>query len=112
MHLSIKDVSGYILKNDNGKFLIIDKNNKDTFKYYFLLSRLKSIIASGEGRKEQFINFNNEYEKNKFLSDDESIPDELLYFNELIILIRCIFREGYTIYPQIYLQSVNYELYK
>ena len=97
MYLSIKDVSGYVLRNNNEKCLLIDKYNKDNFKYYFLLSRLKSIVASGKVRKKQFIDFDDEYEKIRFLSDEESIPDELLYFNKLIIVIRCIFREVYTI---------------
>ena len=103
--LSIKGVSGYIFKENDEKFIIINQN-------YLLLTRLKNIVASEYGRKNEFIKFNDRYKKIKYLDDDKSIPDELLYFNEIIIVIKCILKEGYILYPEIYLKNVDYELYK
>ena len=103
--LSIKGVSGYIFKENDEKFIIINQN-------YLLLTRLKNIVASKYGRKNEFIKFNDRYKKIKYLDDDKSIPDELLYFNEIIIVIKCILKEGCILYPEIYLKNVDYELYK
>ena len=110
--LSIKGVSGYIFKENDEKFIIINQNNLESDHYYLLLTRLKNIIASRYGRKGKFIKFNDGYKKIKYLNDDKSIPDELLYFNEIIIVIKYILKEGYILYPGIYLKNVDYELYK
>ena len=112
MYLSIKNVSGYILKENDEKFLFINDDNLKSNKYYLLFSALKNLIANEGDRKGQFISFNDGYKKIEFLSDDDTIPDELLYFNELIVVIKCVFRQEYILYPQVYLESVKYELYK
>ena len=110
--LSVKGVSGYIFKENDEKFLLINQNNLESDHYYLLLTRLKNIIASEYGRKGKFIKLNDGYKKTKYLNDDKSIPDELLYFNEIIIDIKCILKEGYILYLEIYLKNVDYELYK
>ena len=110
--LSIKGVSGYIFKEYDEKFIIINQNNLEADHYYLLLTRLKNIIASEYGRKGEFIKFYDGYKKIKHLNDDKSIPDELLYFNEITIVIKCILKEGYILYPEFYLNNVDYELYK
>ena len=110
--LSIKGISGYIFKENDEKFIITNQNNLESDHYYLLLTRLKNIIAGEYGRKGEFIKFNDGYEKIKYLNDDKSIPDELLYCNEIIIVIKCILKEGYILYPEIYLKNVDYELYK
>ena len=112
LYLSIKGNSGCILKENDENLLIIDYNNLESNHYYLLLSRLRNHIPSEYGRKGQFISFNDDYKKNKFLTDDNSIPDEFLYFNEKIIVIKFIFKQEYILYPQIYLESVDYKLYE
>ena len=112
MYLSISVVSGYISEENGEKCLTINKDSPETSKYDLVFSTLRNLIASAEGRKSQFISFNNGYDKIKFLSDAYLILNELLYFNELIVVIRCVFRQGYIIYPQVYLDNGKYELYK
>ena len=63
-------------------------------------------------KKGEFIDFNYEYKKIKFLSDNDSFPSQLLYFNELIVVTRCVFKLEDILYPQLYLEGGKYGLYK
>ena len=110
--LSIKGVSGYIFKKNDEKFITINQNNLESDHYYLLLTRFKNIIATEYGRKGEFIKFNDGYKKIKYLNNDKCIPDELLYFSKIIIVIKCILKEAYILYTETYLKNVDYELHK
>ena len=100
--LSISNVSRYISEENNEKFLI--NNEKD---FMLILISLKDLIANKEDKN---ISFNDGYEKIKFLSDDSFVLNKLLYFTELIVVIRCVLKQEDLFYPQIYLGYGRYQL--
>ena len=70
-------------------------------------SEIRSEIKTINGRKELF------YEKNyaRIGVDTDDIPwNKQLKFLTLTIIIRCVFREGTILYPQICLDECLYEL--
>ena len=56
------------------------------------------------------INFNEVFNRIKFISDDFLIQDKLIYFPSLTVVIRCIFKKDDMYYPQIYLDDALYQL--
>ena len=55
-------------------------------------------------------NFNDNFNKIKFISDDSLRLDKLIYFPTLTIVIRCVFKKGDLFYPQVYLDDALYHL--
>ena len=95
---------------ENGiKYLKIEKNhcdpvlNKwnqvfDSIKYH-----IKKIIN-------EEVNFNDDFNKIKFISDDSLRLDNLIYFPTLTAVIRCAFKQGDLFYPQVYVDDALYQL--
>ena len=57
---------------------------------------------------------NSEYDKNykkiKFLSDDNIPLNEIIYFPTATIIIRCVFEKNDVFYPQVYLDDCLYQI--
>ena len=51
------------------------------------------------------VNFNDDFNKIKFISDDSLRLDKLIYFPTLTVVIRCVFKQGDLFYPQVYLDD-------
>ena len=96
LYLSINNVSGYISEENGDKCLMINTEDAVSQKYNSVFLALKDLIASKEGKN---INFNDRYHKIKFLSDTDLVLDKLLYFTELTVAIRCVFKKGDIFYP-------------
>ena len=56
------------------------------------------------------VNFNDDFDKIKFISDDSLRLDKLIYFPTLAVVIRCCFKQGDLFYPQVYLDDALYQL--
>ena len=56
------------------------------------------------------VNFNNDFNKIKFASDDSLRLDLLIYFPTLTVVIRCVSKQGDIFYPQVYLDDALYQL--
>ena len=56
------------------------------------------------------VNSDNDFDKIKFATDDSLLLSELIYFPTLIIVIRCVFKQGDLFYPQVYLDDALYQL--
>ena len=56
------------------------------------------------------VNFNDNFNKNKFISDDSLRLDKLIYFPTLAVVIRCVFKKGDLFYPQVYIDDTLYQL--
>ena len=50
------------------------------------------------------VNFNDDFNKIKFISDDFLRQDKLIYFPTLTVALRCIFKKE-DFYPQVYLDK-------
>ena len=51
------------------------------------------------------VNFNDGFNKIKFISDDSVRLDKLIYFPTLTVVIRCVFKKGDLFYPQVSLDD-------
>ena len=107
-YLIIRSASGYFKEENGKKYLILHS----TEKYEEVFSEIKSEIET--------INYGNEmlfedmfYEEDYsriLVNTDDNIPlNKPLKFPTLTIIIRCVFQNGDTLYPQIYLDECLYE---
>ena len=104
LHLSIHFATWCFKEKYGEKYLIIDSIEK----YEEVFSGIKSEIETISGGKELF------YEKNYSrigVNTDDDIPlNKPLKFPTLTIITRCVFQNGETLNPQIYLDQCFYEL--
>ena len=56
------------------------------------------------------VNFNDGFNKIKFISDDSLRLDKLIYFPTLAVVIRCVFKQGDLFHPQVYLDDALHQL--
>ena len=66
LYLSINKASGYVSEENGNKFLTLNKEGPLSKKYNSVFSAIKDFIASKEGKD---INFNDGFDKIKFLSN-------------------------------------------
>ena len=53
---------------------------------------------------------NDDFNKIKFISDDNLRQVKLIFFLSLTVVIRCIFKKDDVLYPQVYLDDALYQL--
>ena len=109
-HLGITRANGYIEEKDSNKYLVFDSTdeNKELLKNY-------NNVFNGIRDKIKEINNNEcDYEKDymkiKFNSDDDLPLNKQLKFHNMIITIRSVFEEDGKLYPQVFLDDTLYEL--
>ena len=56
------------------------------------------------------VNFDSDFDKIRFVTDDLLPLGKLIYFPTLIVVIRCIFKQNEIYYPQVYLDDAWYQL--
>ena len=109
MYLGITRVNGYIEEKDSNKYLVFDSTdeNKELLKKY-------NDVFNGIQDKIKEINNECDYEKDymkiKFDSDDDLPLNKSLKFRLMIITIRHVFEEDDKLYPQVSLDDTLYEL--
>ena len=90
------------------KYLKIEKNhsepvlNKWNQIFYSIKYHIKKI-------SHEEVNFNDDFNKIKFISDNSLRQDKLIYIPTLTVVIRCVFKQG-DLYPQVYLDDALYQL--
>ena len=111
LYLGITHTSGYIEEINVNKYLIFDSTdeNKELIKKYNdVFNGISNEIKTINGGKK------NDYEKNymkiKFNSDDNLLLNKPLKFHLMTITIRSVFEEDGKIYPQVFLDYTLYEL--
>ena len=86
-----------------------DENKELLKKYTDVWNGIKNEIKTINGGKE------NDYEKNymkiKFNSDDDWPLNRPLKFHLITIIIRSVFEEDGKLYPQVFLDDTLYELH-
>ena len=110
LYLFIDHASGYIKEKGVDKYLVFDSTdeNKELLKRYSdafngIRDNIKEII-SGE------CDYENDYMKIKFNSDDNLPLNKPLKFHLMTITIRSILDEDDKLYPQLFLDNALYEL--
>ena len=64
---------------------------------YLIINKVFCSVISNEE-----VNFNDGFNKIKFVSDDSLRLGKLNYFPTLTVVIRCVFKKGDLFYPQVY----------
>ena len=110
LYLRIDHANGYIEEKGVNKYLVFDSTdeNKELLKKYNdvfngIRDKIKEI-SSGE------CDYEKDYMKIKFNSDDNLPLNKPLKFHLMTITIRSVFEEDGKLYPQVFLDDTLYEL--
>ena len=101
MYLLVNHANGYIEEKGVNKYLIFDSTdeNKELLKNTHMFG-MESKIKSINGGKEN--DYEKNYMKNKFNSDDDLPLNKPLKFHNMTIIIRSVFEEDGKLYPQVF----------
>ena len=108
LYLMINRFYGHIEKEN--KYLIItdiSKNSDVLKKYDQVFSGIKYHINKIDGSE---INYDKDYKKIRFLSDDDIPLNIMIYFATVSVIIRCVFEQNAVYYPQVYLDDCLYQV--
>ena len=95
-----------IFKENGTKYLSIHKPENVFKKFEQVFSDIKQNIKKISGEE---VIYNNNFQKTKFSTDDDLPLNELIYFRNLTVVIRCVFKQGGIFYPQVYLDDGLYQ---
>ena len=124
LYLHITHASGYIKEKDVNKYLIFDSiklqlmklhsielhlidKNKDLLKKYNVFNGIRDKIKDINNDD---CDYEKDYIKIKFNSDDNLPLNKPLKFHNMTITIRSVFEEDGKLYPQVFLDDTLYEL--
>ena len=111
LYLRITHANGYIEEINENKYLIFDSTdeNKELLKKYNdVFNGIRDEIKTINGGKEN--DYEKDYMKIKFNSDDDLPLNKPLKFHNMTITIRSVFEEDGKLYPQVFLDNTLYEL--
>ena len=115
LYLIIDKTDEYIEEKNGNKDLTLvstDKNKEVLIKYVELWDKIKNLIECKS--IEKINNKSGEYEKDfmkiKFNSDDSLPLNKVLTFHNMTIIIRLVFQEDGKYYRQVFLDECLYEL--
>ena len=112
MHLLVNHANGYTEKKNGNKYLIfndsVDENKELLKKYADVSNRIKNKIKAINNDEEN--NYEKNYMKTKFNSDDDLPLNKPLKFHIMTIIIRSVFEEDGKLYLQFFLDEAFYEL--
>ena len=110
LYLDITHANGYIEEKDINKYLVFDSTNENKE----LLKKYSDVFNGIRNKIGEINNSNSDYEKEymkiKFNSDDDLRLNKLLKFRLRTITIRHVFEEDCKLYPQVFLDDTLYEL--
>ena len=110
LYLPINHASGYIEEKNGNKYLVFDSadENKEVLKKYNnVWNGIKKKI---KGLSSCECDYEKDYMKIKFNSDDNLPLNKPLKFHNMTITIRSVFEEDGKLYPQVFLDDTLYEL--
>ena len=110
LYLTITHASGYIEEKGVNKYLIfdsIDENKELLKKYNDVFNGIRNKIKKISGDE---CDYEKDYMKIKFNSDDDLPLNKPLKFHAMAIIIRSVFEEDGQLYPQVFLDDALYEL--
>ena len=109
LYLRITDMKGQFKKgkSDNVWYLIIfgDENVLRIFANIW-----KSIRAKLEKNTSGIVQYDKDYMKIKFESNDNLPTDNIINMHQVTIIIRSVFAQNGKFYPQLFLDDALYEL--
>ena len=113
LYLQVNHPNGYLEEKNRNKYLVfndsVDENKELLKKYADVLNGIKNKIKAINDDEEN--NYEKDYMKIKFNSDDDLPLNKLLKFHIITIIIRSVFEEDGKLYPQDVLDDALYELH-
>ena len=85
--------------------MTIDKGDNVLKEYDQVFSEIKHHI-----QRIGNVNYNTDYDKIKFLSEDSLPLSKLISFATLTVIIRCVFKQKGMFYQQVYLENSFYQI--
>ena len=110
LYLRVDHVNGYIEEKGVNKYLVFDSTdeNKELLKKYNdVFNGIRNKIKKISGDE---CDYEKDYMKIKFNSDDNLSLNKPLKFHNMTITIRSIFEEDGKLYPQVFVDDTLYEL--
>ena len=110
LYLGITCVNRYIEEKGIDKYLVFDSTdeNKELLKKYNdVFNGIRDKITEVNSNE---CDYEKDYMKIKFNSDDDLPLNKQLKFHNMIITIRSVFEEDGKLYPQVFLDDTLYEL--
>ena len=110
LYLLVNHANGYIEEKGVNKYLIFDSTdeNKELLKKYNdVFNGIRNKIKKISGDE---CDYEKDYMKIKFNSDDDLPLNKPLKFHNMTIIIRSVFEEDGKIYLQVFLDDTLYEL--
>ena len=110
LYLRVDHVNGYIEEKGVNKYLVFDSTdeNKELLKKYNdVFNGIRNKIKKISGDE---CDYEKDYMKIKFNSDDNLPLNKPLKFHNITITIRSVFEEDGKLYPQVFLDDTLYEL--
>ena len=110
LYLIVANASGYIKEKGVNKYLVFDSTdeNKELLKKYNdVFNGIRNKIKKISGDE---CDYEKDYMKIKFNSDDNLPLKKPLKFHNMAITIRSVFEEDGKLYPQLFLDDTLYEL--
>ena len=111
LYLQVNHASGYIEEKNGNKYLVFDSTdeNKEVLKKHSdVWDGIKNKIKAMNGGEKN--DYEKDYMKIKFNSDDDLPLNKPLKFHNMTITIRSVFEEDGKLYPQVFLDDTLYEL--
>ena len=111
LYLIVHEVDGFIEEKEGGKYLniaLVDSNSEVLKKYAKIWSGIKYQIKKINGSKSG--EYEEDYMKIKFNSDDYLPLNKQLKFINLKIIVRTVFEEDGKYYLQFFLDECLYEV--
>ena len=106
LYLNIYALDGFIEEKDGSKYLnvaLTDYNNNVLKKYSEVWKGIKNqIVKINNGLEGEY---DNDYMKIKFDSDDDLPVNKVMKFYDLTVIIRSVFERDGKYYPQIFLDN-------
>ena len=107
LYLIINRLYGSISEKNGNKFLTIDKGDSTLKTYDQVFSGIKHHIKKIDDSE---VDYNADYDKIKFLSEDFLPLNKLIYFPTLTVVMRSVFKQNGVFYPQVYLDDCLYQI--
>ena len=110
LYLRIDHVNGYIEEKEVNKYLVFystDENKELLKKYSDVFNGIRDEIKKISNLQ---IDYEKDYMKIKFDSDDNLPLNKQLKFHNMTITIRFVFEEDGKLYPQVFSDDTLYEL--
>ena len=110
LYLRITHANRYIEEINKNKYLIfdsIDENKELLKKYNDVFNGIRNKIKKISGDE---CDYEKDYMKIKFNSDENLPLNKQLRFHDMTITIRSVFEENGNLYPQVFLDDALYEL--